>query len=107
MSAKTFRLVVVLVLVSILGLTSGAAQALPLSGGYPGSRLEIFAVLRDWLAGGPVAGLMSLLTKEGSQMDPNGQPIKAGSQMDPNGNPIPPAPVVNGDEGSQMDPDGR
>jgi len=106
MSSRTFRLVVVLVLVSTLGLTSGAAQALPLSGGYPGSRVEIFALLRDWLAGGPVAGLVSLLTKEGSQMDPNGQPTKAGSSMDPNGNPPPTAPGVTGDAGSQMAPNG-
>lgn len=55
------------------------------------------SVLWDWMTSLFAAGPQE---KEGSSMDPNGQPTnKEGSSMDPDGQPKPNA-------GSQMDPNG-
>jgi hypothetical protein len=46
-------------------------------------------------------------SKAGSDMDPNGAPLKAGSEMDPDGarhNLFTPLPTSNA--GGEMDPDG-
>jgi hypothetical protein len=82
----------------LAGLLTTTANALP-RGARPSFPLSdsgsFVTVLWDWMA----SLLVGVQEKEGSSMDPDGQPTKAGSQMDPNGQPIPNA-------GSQMDPDG-
>lgn len=72
-------------------LPRGARLSLPLSDS------SFVTVLWDWMTSLFAARPEE---KEGSSMDPNGQPgNKAGSSMDPNGQPTPGA-------GSQMDPNG-
>lgn len=97
----------------LAGLFTTTANALP-RGARPSSPLsdsESFVIiLWDWMAS-LFAGSQE---KEGSSMDPNGQPTnKAGSQMDPNGQPasdagsgMDPNGQPTSDAGSQMDPDG-
>lgn len=80
------------------GLFTTNASALPRSASFPLSDSGSFVtVLWDWMAslfGGSQE-------KEGSSMDPNGQPTnKAGSSMDPDGQPTT-------DAGSGMDPNGQ
>jgi hypothetical protein len=119
MSGKIRTLALVLVLA---GLLANAAHALPGTGGFPvPDRGGFTAVLWNWLS-----RLTAIWGKEGSQMDPNGQPqgddsgsqmdpdgqplsgvtTKAGSSMDPDGKPQVPPPPSTGDAGSQMDPNG-
>ncbi|HYO15404.1 MAG TPA: hypothetical protein VE685_19585 [Thermoanaerobaculia bacterium] len=101
MSGKIRTLALVLVLA---GLLANAAHALPGRAGFPvPDRGGLTAVLWSWLS-----RLTAIWEKEGSSMDPNGQPQgDAGSQMDPDGKPqgtLPPSST--GEEGSQMDPNG-
>ena len=99
------RMVFALLMAAILTTTATLADSR--QGARP-RRIEIAAATPMDLA----ARLWSLLarawTKNGSQMDPSGLPIKNGSMIEPNGNslqtPVPAA--TNGDNGSQMDPDG-
>ena len=75
------------------------ANALPRGARFPLSLSDSgFATfLWDWMTSLFVAGPQD---KEGSSMDPDGQPgNKAGSHMDPDGQPTP-------GEGSSMDPNG-
>lgn len=87
MSGKIRTLALVLVLA---GLPANAAHALPGGAGFPvPDRGGLTAVLWSWLS-----RLTAVWEKEGSSMDPDGQPpsaLPAGS---------------TGEEGSQMDPDG-
>lgn len=83
----------------LAGLLTATANALPRGArsSFPLSDSGSFVtVLWDWMAS-LFAGSQE---KEGSSMDPDGQPTnKAGSSMDPDGQPTT-------DAGSQMDPDG-
>lgn len=87
MSGKIRTLALVLVLA---GLLANAAHALPGGAGFPvPDRGGLTAVLWSWLS-----RLTAVWEKEGSSMDPDGQPqgaLPAGS---------------TGEEGSQMDPNG-
>lgn len=103
MSGKIRTLALVLVLA---GLLANAAHALPGAGFPVPDRGGLTAVLWSWLS-----RLTAIWEKEGSSMDPNGQPLsgvttKAGSQMDPDGKPQVPPPPSTGDAGSSMDPNG-
>lgn len=104
MSGKIRTLAFVLVLA---GLLANAAHALPGAGFPVADRGGLTVVLWSWLS-----RLTAIWEKEGSQMDPNGQPLsgvtnKAGSSMDPDGQPqsVQP-PSSTGDTGSSMDPNG-
>jgi hypothetical protein len=90
MSGKIRITALVLILA---GLLAPAAHSVP-RGAFPVTDTDsLTAVLWSWLN-----RLTAIWEKEGSSMDPNGQPQSdAGSQMDPNGQPK---------EGSQMDPNG-
>jgi hypothetical protein len=92
MSGKIRTTALVLILA---GLLAPAAYALPRGAAFPVTHRDgLTAVLWSWLS-----RVTAIWEKEGSSMDPNGQPQSdAGSQMDPNGQPK---------EGSQMDPDGK
>jgi hypothetical protein len=104
MSGKIRALALVLVLA---GLLANAAHALPGAGFPVPDRGGLTAVLWNWLS-----RLTEIWEKEGSSMDPNGQPLsgvtnKEGSQMDPDGKPRPVQPPSStGDAGSSMDPNG-
>lgn len=97
----------------LAGLLTTTANALPRGAGSSFSLSEsgsFVSVLWDWM----VSFFAGIQEKEGSSMDPDGQPTnKAGSHMDPDGQPTPDAGSSmdpNGqpasDAGSQMDPDG-
>jgi hypothetical protein len=96
MPHKMLRVLAVLVLVTLTA--TGAAQAAGRT--FSHDETSGFAATWDWVAGWlrSVPVLSGMLGKEGSQMDPNGGPIKAGSSTDINS----PTP----DEGSSMDPNG-
>jgi hypothetical protein len=83
----------------LAGLLTATANALPRGAGssFSLSESESFvSILWDWMA----SFFAGIQEKEGSSMDPNGQPrTNAGSHMDPDGDPTT-------DAGSQMDPDG-
>ncbi|RPH55728.1 hypothetical protein EHM82_04755 [bacterium] len=101
MSGKIRAIALVLVLA---GLLANAAHALPGGAGFPvPDRGGLTAVLWSWLH-----RLTAVWEKEGSSMDPNGQPQgDAGSQMDPNGQPLSALPAGStGEAGSSMDPNG-
>jgi hypothetical protein len=99
------RMVFALLMAAILTTTATLADS---SQGARPRRIEIAAAAPLDLA----ARLWSLLartwTKNGSQADPNGLPVKNGSMIEPDGNklqtPVPAA--TNGDNGHQVDPDG-
>lgn len=92
MSGKIRTTALVLLLA---GLLAPAASALPRGAAFPVThRNDLTAVFWSW-----VSRVTAIWEKEGSSMDPNGQPLSdAGSSMDPNGTPK---------EGSQMDPNGK
>jgi hypothetical protein len=72
--------------------TAGAAQARSLHPRSPSP--GFFDALWQWLAR-HAPGLTAVWEKEGSSMDPNGQPL----------HPLAPSPTT--DEGGDMDPNGR
>ena len=101
LSRRVFALLMAAILTTTATLADSRQGARP-------RRIEIAAAAPMDLA----ARLWSLLarawTKNGSQVDPDGLPVKNGSMMEPNGNslqtPVPAA--TNGDNGHQVDPDG-
>jgi hypothetical protein len=93
------RILAVLVLAILTAHGAAHASGRNISGGETAALANAWEWIAGWLRSVP--GLSGMLSKEGSQMDPNGVKTTAGSQMDPNGG------IVFPDEGSSMDPNGH
>ncbi len=99
------RMALVFLMAAILATT--AALADPLGRAQP-RRSAISASASSGLATQLWSFLIRAWTKNGSQVDPSGVPIKNGSMVEPNGSSlqIPVSVLPNEDNGHQVDPDG-
>ena len=92
---------VCLLAVGLLALAPLSAHAAPLAPAQGGMWSWIFE-----LPSVVTAGWNSIWQREGSSIDPYGQPMPEGSSTDPNGRPAPGAAVVQ-EVGSSTDPAGQ